>query len=386
MSKKQNKTTILIIAGETSGDMRGAPLVRAMKKKRPDLEFVGIGGDHMAEAGVELLYHVRETSILGFFEVVKHLPFIRKMLQELLDVVKSRKPVMVLLIDYPGFNLRFAKRMYRLNVPVCYYISPQVWAWGNDRVKKIVKWIGRMIVVFPFELDIYKKEGMDVHFTGHPLRDEVKPSFSKSAFFKSSGLNTKHPALGLLPGSRKQEVSELLPPMMDACKILKEKIPDLQIILGKAPDLPAEFYKEYLSIDKIQLIENKTYDVMAHSDTVLVASGTATLETGLLGTPMVIVYKMSPVSYFIGKNIVKLKNIGLVNIVAGETVVPERLQNEVNGSCLAETAYPMLTDTSVQKSCQDKLKNVQNKLGEPGASKRAAECVLDYLTQVEQVS
>lgn len=373
------KKTIVVIAGETSGDMRGGALLKQMKKLNPDLRFIGIGGDHMAEQGMELIYHSREMAFLGFFEVVKHYPFIRKVFYDLVDTVQKEKPAMIVLIDYPGFNLRFARKMHELGVPILYYISPQVWAWGKDRVKKMAKWIGRMLVIFPFEKSIYEKEGMDVHFVGHPLRDEAVPSKTKSQFFKFLKLNTKHPTVGLLPGSRRQEVEKLLPDILDAYQILKKQIPDLQAILGMAPTLDDAFYHQFLDPREIVCVRNETYNIMGHSDSVFVASGTATLETGLLGTPMVIVYRIAPISYLMGKYLVKIKNIGLVNIVAGETVVPERIQDDVNGETLAETMYPLLMDKVVQKEIKEKLHRVQDNLGEKGASKRAAEKAVEYL-------
>lgn len=381
MSNK-NKKTIFVIAGETSGDMRGGPLLQHMKKLRPDLRFIGIGGDHMAEQGMELLYHSREMAFLGFFEVVRHYPFIRKVFYHLVDTVRKEKPSMIILIDYPGFNLRFARKMHELGIPMLYYISPQVWAWGKDRVKKIAKWIGRLLVILPFEKAIYEKEGMDVHFVGHPLRDEVVPPDSSRSFLKSLNFSEKQPILGLLPGSRRQEVEKLLPDILTGYKLLKQQIPDLQAVLGMAPTLSDEFYHQFLNPNEIKCVRDQSYNVMAHSDAVFVASGTATLETGLLGTPMVIVYRIAPISYLMGKYLVKIKNIGLVNIVAGETVVPERIQDDVNGKTLAETMYPLLADKKVQKEIKEKLHRVQDNLGEKGASKRAAEKAVEYLNRL----
>ncbi len=375
----QNKKNILVIAGETSGDMRGGPLLKQMKTMRPDLKFMGIGGDRMAEQGMEIFYHARQMAFMGFFEVLRHYPFIRNVFYDLVNTVRIEKPAMVILIDYPGFNLRFARKMHDMGVPVLYYISPQVWAWGKERVRKMAKWIGRLLVIFPFEKVIYDKEGMDVHFVGHPLNDEAKPSENKGSFFKRFHLNTKHPVIGMLPGSREQEVEKLLPGILAAYKRLKKQIPNLQPVLGMAPTLSDTFYQQLLGKEKITCIRDETYNVMAHSDAVFVASGTATLETGLMGTPMVIVYKISPLSYLMGKYLVKIKNIGLVNIVAGETVVPERIQDEVNGKSLAETMFPLLTDETVRNAIKAKLRSVREKLGEKNASKRAAEKAVEYL-------
>ena len=372
------QTLILIVAGEASGDMHGAGLVRELKKKRPDYQFSGICGARMEEEGVEPIYHAREMSFLGFFEVVKHLPFIRHVLKDMITLMEKRKPSLVILIDYPGFNLKLAKEAKKRGIPVLYYISPQVWAWRKKRIKKIARRVDRMIVIFPFEEDLYRKEGVDVRFVGHPLRDTVIVNQFKEDFFKEIGMDHSKPTIGLLPGSREQEVRRLLPEMKKACSLLREKISDLQVILGEAPMLPDEVYKQFLS-GNIYPVRNKTYEVMAHSDVVIVASGTATLETALLGTPMVILYKMSPLSFFLGKSMVQVKHIGLVNIVAGEKIVPELIQGKASGKKIAEEALSLLTNKERNKKTKEKLREVSHKLGKKGATERAAEAVVEFM-------
>lgn len=384
MSAVEKQTSILIVAGEASGDMHGAGLVRGLKKKRPDYRFFGIGGERMEHEGVELLHHVKDMSFLGFFEVVKHLPFIRRVLKDMVTLMEKKKPSLVILIDYPGFNLKLAKEVKKRGIPVIYYISPQVWAWRKKRVKKIAKRIDRVIVIFPFEEDLYKKEGVDVRFVGHPLCDTVMVNQSKEDFFNEIGMDYSKPTVGLLPGSREQEVRRLLPEMEKACNLLRGKIPDLQVIMGKAPMLSDEVYKQSLN-ENICPLRDKTYEIMAHSDVVIVASGTATLETALLGTPMVIVYKMSPLSFLLGKSLVRLKHIGLVNIVAGENIVPELIQGKANGERIAEEALFLLTDKERIKKIKEKLREVSHKLGGKGATERAGEAVVEFM-KMENVS
>ena len=378
----KDKKSILIIAGEASGDSHGAHLVRELKKKRSELQFFGIGGDQMASENVETIVHVRDMAFLGFWEVLKCLPFIRHVYIKMVAILKERQPSLVLLIDYPGFNLRFAKKAKRRGVPVLYYISPQVWAWRKGRIKKIARRVDRMLVIFPFEKVFYQKEGLDVQFVGHPLKDVVRTKQSKDSFFQSVGLDSTKRTVGLLPGSREQEVRLLLPEMLKALNLIKNEIPDLQSLLGRAPTLPDDVYDSLLNQDRTPCsVRDKTYEVMAHSDVVMVASGTATLETAILGTPMVILYKMSPLSFFIGRLLVKLKNIGLVNIVAGHEIVPELIQDEAKAETIAEKVLFFLKDEGQYIKVKKDLATVSQRLGEAGGSIRAAGAVLEFMDQ-----
>lgn len=376
----ENQKSILIIAGEASGDTHGAGLVRELRKKNSDLQFFGIGGDQMMKEGVKTIRHVREMSFLGFSEVVKHLPFVRQVFREMVTLLKERNPSLVLLIDYPGFNLRFAKASKKHGIPVLYYISPQVWAWGRGRVKKIARRIDRMVVIFPFEEHIYREADVDVQFVGHPLKDVVRVKNLREEFFKEQGLDPSKPVVGLVPGSRSQEIRNLLPEMIKACNLLQEKIPNLQPILGFAPMLSNNVYEPFLKKDEtIRTVRNKTYEVMAHSDVVMVASGTATLETAILGTPLVILYKMSHPSFLLGKALIRVKHIGLVNIVAGEKIVPELIQGNVKADRIAEEVSSLLTNGERIKRMKKDLKLVSRRLGKKGATKRAADAVLEFL-------
>lgn len=374
-----NPLSILIVAGEASGDIHGAELVREFKKIHKDARFYGIGGDGMTKEGVETSYHVRQMSFLGFFEVLKHLPFIKNVLKDLEAQLDQRRPDLVVLVDYPGFNLKFAQAVRKRGIPVVFFISPQVWAWRRGRVKKIARLVDLMLVIFPFEEEIYQKAGIPVRFVGHPLRDVVHSSLSKPEFFKGIGLNPKNPTIGLFPGSRHQEVERLLPEMIRSLGRLKGELPGLQAILAQAPTLDKVVYDSFLpKDDSVVVVQNKTYDAMKHVDVALVASGTATLETALIGTPMIILYKMAPISYWIGRMLVRLKNIGLANIVAGKTVVPELIQNQASPEKIVPKVLAYFKDDDYRSKVVGQLAVIAEKLGEPGAARHAAEAISDF--------
>lgn len=374
------KHTLLIITGEESGDIHGSNLVMEMLNRNQSLQFYGIGGDRMKKAGVDLMYHTRDMAFLGFLEVLEHLPFIRKVYKKLTKSLDEHKPDLVILVDYPGFNIRFAKEAKKRNIPVIYYISPQVWAWNRKRINTIAKRISKMIVLFPFEVELYEAKGVDVSFIGHPLKDIVKPKYSREIFLAQHGLDSSQPIVSLLPGSRKQEVEKLLPAMIQGITRLQNTLPQVQAMIARVSNLNEKIYTDILEEKQIPLITNETYDVIHHADAALVASGTATLETAILKTPMVILYKITFFSYLLGKALVKLNNFGLVNIVAGKTIVPELLQHQVTGENIADALYPLLTDTKKISAVKKELKRVNSLLGSPGASKRGAEIILKMLT------
>lgn len=370
---------ILVIAGEASGDIHGAELAHEIKRIRPDVVFWGIGGDGLASAGTELIVHARDMAFLGFVEVIRHLPFIRRVFSTILKEAEKRKPDVAVLIDYPGFNIRIAKALKKQGIPIVYYISPQVWAWKERRKHTLAKVVDRMLVIFPFEESIYRNLGMDVQFVGNPLVDVVMPSVSREAFFQHFKLSKYHPTLCLLPGSRKQEVLKLLPPMMESVEILRKSIPELQCVLAVANTLPDDMIPPLSQKMKCVVVRGQTYDAMAHCHVAVVASGTATLETALLQTPMVIVYKLAPLSYAIGRHLVKVKNIGLVNIVAGKTLVPELIQHDTHPEKIAATVFPFLADKELNQRTKQALAQVRTRLGDTGASVRAARAVVDFI-------
>ena len=377
-----NQNSILIIAGELSGDVQGGKLVAAIKKLSPDVKITGIGGDNMKAAGMELLHHIREMSFLGFSEVVKHLPFIRKVMNELTEWIESNRPETVILIDYPGFNLRLAQKAKKLGCRIVYYISPQVWAWGAGRIKTISRLVDHMIVVFPFEEELYRSAGVKVDFVGHPILEGLNSKLSREEFYEKHGFKLDDPVVGLLPGSRTQEVENLYLQMVEAVELMKKELPDLQTVTGISPTLNENIYSS-IEAGKDLIHSNDIYDVMQHSAVLFVASGTATLESACLGTPMIIVYKVSPISWFLGKLLVKLKNIGLVNIVAGEKIVPEILQSEVTATRLASEGLSLLGDKTLMEDTRKRLLIVKNSLGKTGASQRAAELIVKGISSTD---
>ncbi|MBI5214493.1 MAG: lipid-A-disaccharide synthase [Ignavibacteriae bacterium] len=366
---------ILIIAGEASGDLHGAGVVSELKRRHPDAEIFGIGGDKMQNAGMKLIYHINEVSVMGFWEVVKHLPVIRSVEKTLLMIARTKKPDVILLIDYPGFNLRFAEKVRSVGSKIVYYISPQVWAWNSGRVKKMKALLDKMLVVFSFEEEIYRNEGIPVEFVGHPLLEVLKESHSKKDFCKRYGLDESKPIIGLFPGSRRQEIERIFPPMLGAARIL-HAADEAQTVVGVASVLDMEYMKSFLRDDfPVQLLQHATYDAMACVDVALVTSGTATLETAYFKTPMVVVYKTSWLTYLIGRMLVKVKNIGLVNIVAGKQIVPELIQDKVKPLKLAVEAAAMLEDKVRRERIIQELSLIRTKLGTAGASGRVADAI-----------
>jgi lipid-A-disaccharide synthase len=301
-------------------------------------------------------------------------------MRKLTSLLKDRKPHAVILIDYPGFNLRLAKKVKKSGIPVIYYISPQVWAWGKGRIQRIARFVDKMIVIFPFEKKLYEKVGVCVDFVGHPLKDIVRSSMGKEEYFFSRQLNVNRPTVGLFPGSREQEVMYHLPEMVEAVTRIKKEKPDLQVLLSISPHVPGESFQKLLvnHTDIRKEIDNN-YDMMAHVDVAIVASGTATLETAIQNTPMVVVYRMSPLSYWMAKRMVKLDSIALVNIVAGECVVPELIQNDMTSENIAIEVLRFLNETDRSTMTRKKLEKVSDKLGDSGASDRAAKSVLDFI-------
>lgn len=368
---------VMLIAGEPSGDLHGSGVVRELLSLRPGLDVFGVGGDNMKREGMDIVYHISRLSFMGFIEVVKNLGVVRELERRLDHLLDERKPDVVALIDYPGFNLRFARRARKHGIKVLYYISPQVWAWHRSRVKAMRTLIDRMKVVFPFEVPIYEEEGIDVEFVGHPLAERIGSSLTRQMFCERHGIDPGGKVLALLPGSRRQELENILPVMIAASRQVRESV-DCDVAIGVAPNLGGDVVRAIAGpVDGIRLIEEGTYDLMAHADAAIVTSGTATLETGWFGTPMAVVYKTSPVTYVIGRALIGVPYIGLVNIVAGEKVVPEFVQHDMTAANLAREMKRQLTDDEYAGSLRRKLSVIKSKLGGPGASKRVAQGILE---------
>jgi lipid-A-disaccharide synthase len=363
---------VLMIAGEASGDLHGAGVVRALKGRRREVEIYGIGGDAMAREGMELVEHCATLSVMGFLEVLTHLPRILVVERRLVRLLETRRPDVLVLIDYPGFNLRFARKAKRHGIKILYYVSPQVWAWNRGRVAQMKGVVDRMKVVLPFETEIYAQEGIDVEFVGHPIVERIGASCVRQAFLQRNRLDPAKKTLALLPGSRKQEIDRIFPPMLAAAEGLRSGR-ELQIAVGVAPNLGVEFLRQYLPSDAaVTLVENGTYDLMQYADAAIVTSGTATLETGWFGTPMVVVYRTSPITFAIGRRLVDVPYIGLVNIVAGRKIVPELIQNDCTPERLIAEVGPLLDDPERGRRMRADLAVMKSRLGGPGASDRVA--------------
>ncbi|MBF0619192.1 MAG: lipid-A-disaccharide synthase [Candidatus Omnitrophica bacterium] len=369
----------VIISGEESGDMRAASLVRAIRQTMPGASFSGIGGDRSRKESVTTIADIRDLAVIGFVEVLKHYSRIKRIFNLALDHIRTTKPDAVILVDYPGFNLRLAKEIKKLNIKVIYYISPQVWAWKASRVKLIKKVVDRMIVIFPFEKDFYAKHGLAVDFAGNPLIDEVHATKSASSFLKESGLNEKDPVVGLLPGSREKEISRHLPVMIDAARRLHQKKPKVQFLLPQAKSISDDLLRRYMKdVPPTLKISKDFYNALNACDVCAVCSGTATLETGIMGKPMAVIYKTSWVTWFLGRLFVRIPFIALVNIVAGKKVAEEYLQNNATGPKIALELERLLNPEKTRKNHSD-LTALRVNLGAPGASRRAAKFVLEAL-------
>jgi lipid-A-disaccharide synthase len=389
-SKNNKNRDILIIAGEASGDTHGAKLIAELHKINSSLNFWGLGGDKMTSQGLKSLYPLKEFNVMGFVEIIRHLSKFRNLLKQIEKKIIAAPPRLCILIDYPGFNLKLAAIAKKHNIPIIYYISPQVWAWGIKRVYKIAKLVDEMLVILPFEKEFYAQYNIPVHFVGHPLIDYID-NFSKSSETVKTeiGLKKDDIIVGLLPGSRQQEIEKIFPIMLSAAKeiekdeILRRRI---RFITPEAETLKKGILKNLLNKHSapadIHILDTKTYSVFEYlsiCDLVLVASGTATLETACAGVPMIVTYKASPLTAFLARLLIKVKNIALVNIVAGKTIVPEYMQNKAKPFAIAQKALAILKNKTMREEIRKNLLKVKESLGPPGASKRAAEIIYKYL-------
>jgi lipid-A-disaccharide synthase len=372
---------VMIVAGEASGDLHGGNLVRAMRRIDPGLSFYGVGGKRMQSAGVELLADAADMAVVGLTEVAFKLGTILRVMRRLKASLAERRPDLVILIDYPDFNLPLARAAHKRGIKVLYYISPQVWAWRKGRIATIRRNVDRMVVILPFEEQFYREAGVEVSFVGHPLLDEVRTRYPRAEALKRFGLKEQAITVALLPGSRRSEVSVLLPEMLRACLILQEKISPLQFLLPLAGTLDPAFVRDIIRQFplRIGVIPDEIYDVVSVSDAAVVASGTATLETALLETPMVVVYKVSALSYAVGKRFISVDHISLVNLIAGRAVVPELIQADANPERIAAEIRQIVTRRGRVREMKAALAEIRGKLGTPGASERTAQIACGML-------
>jgi lipid-A-disaccharide synthase len=369
---------LCIIAGERSGDLYGGRVIKELKIMNPNLKVFGIGGDNLSSNGVDIIYHIRQMAFMGFFEVIKHLPLINKVMDRLVEEVKREKPDVVLLIDYPGFNLKFAKKIRKYTKKIIYYISPQLWAWASGRVEKVRKYIDEMIVIFPFEKDFYKKYDLDVDFVGHPLLEIINEfKFeSRDTFFEKYDLDKNLKTLVIFPGSRVQEIKKHLSLIHDTIGLITEK-EKLNVIMAGVSSVSKEVYDYVLCNKNIRLVFDDQYNILKYSDFALVKSGTTTIETACFGIPMIVYYKTSFLSYLIGRMVVKISFFCMVNIIAGKKVVPELLQKEVNPHNLYSHFHEIFNNSESLSIMKQDLIIVKEKLGEPGASFKAAKIIFN---------
>ena len=378
----ETEKNILIVAGEASGDLHAASLVHAIKESYPGLNFFGLGGKRLKLEGVDLYCDLVELAVVGFWEVLKNLKKFRSIFYGLLQETDKVKPDLAILVDYPGFNLRLAKELKKRGTPIIYYISPQVWAWGAGRIKAIKQLVERMIVILNFEEPLYKNEGIPVSFVGHPLLDTVKLQMDKAALFKKMGLDLNSRGIALLPGSREKEVKKILPVMLETAGIIRKSLDEnICFLILQAETVKQEIFDEILAKYTLQVkvVPEMTYEGIAASDYCMVASGTATLETAILGTPMVILYKVSFLTWLYLKMVIKVPFIGLVNLMRGEKFIAEFVQYHARPRRIARHIINDLKDPQKLKRIKQQLAEVKATLGEPGASRRAAEIVIQHL-------
>jgi len=378
----QNGKKIFIIAGELSGDLLGAPLIRNLKKNNPGITVYGIGGNLMIQEGLVHFFHIDQLSFMGITEVFKFIPFILKVFRKIKKEIMHIKPNIIVLIDYPGFNLKLAKAVKKRGFKVFYYVSPQVWAWRKNRIKTIARYTDGIAVIFKFEEELYRGQNVAVHFVSHPILERITVKNTNKEFFNFYNIDEAAPLLGLLPGSRKQEVEKMFPIMLKAALKVRKTIQNLQIIVGNIPSLNKSVYTDIIGdTPGITLSKDSIYDIMKYSSFLIVASGTATLESAFLETPMVIVYKTSPLTYFLGKKLVKLPHIGMINILAGKEVVPELIQKDFTPEKTAETVLKFLTDPEKITAVRNELQKTKKLLGAGKASVQTAELILKKMEE-----
>jgi len=373
--------SVLVIAGEISGDQRAAELVRAIQARQPGVRFWGIGGDDLRAAGMEIVYDTHAMAVMGVGEVLRRYGFFRRVFADLVTQARARRPDAVLLVDYPGFNLRFAAEMRKLGLKVLYYICPQVWAWHRARIPRMARLVDRLLAIFPFEPQVFAGTGLKVDFVGHPLVDAAQAARAAPA-----------PALpwpgavrvALLPGSRRQEVDRILPVLWAAATRLERTVPGAGfLIAAPSADVAALVRRRLAALSggpaRCELVTGVTRAVLQQARAALVASGTATLETALLGCPMLVVYKAAPLMYLLGRLLIRVPHIGMVNLIAGRTVCPEFIQRAATPAALADALAPLLGDTPACAAQLAGLQEVAARLGPPGAAARAADIILAEL-------
>ena len=372
---------VMVVAGEASGDLHAANMVRAMRLMEPGLRFSGMGGDALRAAGVEILVDSSCLSVVGLVEVLVHYGDIRRAMKRLREQLQRERPALLVLVDYVEFNLRLARAAKRLGIRVLFYVSPQIWAWRSQRIERIGRVIDAMAVLFPFETKVYEAHGIPVRYVGNPLVDEVRASADCYTLRREFGLHETRPVVGILPGSRRGELRRHMPLVMEAARLLRQRIPKAQFIMPLAPGVDVERDIEPHVDPRLGIVRitGRTYDVMHSADALMIASGTATLEAGLLRVPMAILYRVSPLTYFILKRLIIIRDVGLANIVAGERVVPEFIQNDATPQAITDEIEHLLADPDYAGEVRRRLGIIRDKLGEGGGSENVARMALELM-------
>lgn len=371
--------SLLVIAGELSGDMHAAGVVRALKASRPDLQVYGIGGDALRGAGMDIVVESRDMAVLGLWEVLKRYRFLRGVFHRMVRLADERRPDAALLVDYPGFNLRFAAEMKKRGIRVIYYVCPQVWAWHRSRIQKMAKIIDQLLVIFPFEVDVFAGTGLKVEYVGHPLVDEARRE--RTATDEHSLPWRSAHRLALMPGSRRQEIDRLLPDMIRSAGLLQRRIPDLSTLVAAATPEIAGLIRSRLSAipdgpSSLEVVVGSTRRILREARAAMVKSGTSTIEAALMGCPMVVVYRTAPLTYWLGKCLVRVPYLGMANLIAGREAFREFLQDAVTPEALAGGVLPLLSDTPERAASLAAVAEVSQKLGAGGAAECAARKIL----------
>jgi lipid-A-disaccharide synthase len=370
----------LLVAGESSGDMYGADVAFALRRRFPGCSIFGLGGQKMRQAGVELEGDIEHTAAVGPLAALSQLGGLFSAFRRLVDRIETSRPDAAILIDFPDFNLRLAKRIKAAGVPVIYYISPQVWAWRGGRIKQIRELVTRMLVIFPFEEQIYKDAGVAVEFVGHPLLGTVRATKTREEFYRTHRLSPRKPLVAILPGSRRKEVRHILPTLCKAVDRIRAAKPDTQFVLPAAPNLDRGLIDSIVADKAIKVVTGETYNALRYSRAAIVASGTATLEAALLGTPEVIVYRLSSIeAWFLGKFFLKVQRFGIVNIILGDDVVPELFQDKFTPELVSEAAMKLMDDVWLQSKIRGNYESLRRQLGGGNVAERVAEAVAEVV-------
>jgi lipid-A-disaccharide synthase len=367
---------IMMSCGEPSGDLYAGALAAEIIKRIPSADIFGFGGDRLRAAGARLVGEFAGISVTGLTEALRVLPRSYAMFRRLIAAARETRPDVFVPIDFPDFNFRLMTAFRRLGIPIVYYISPQLWAWRPGRMQTMRQLVDRVLVIFPFEEPLYRREGVDVQFVGHPLVDLVRVSEPRASFLRGLGLDPLAPTVALLPGSRPNELRRIVPDMAAAVPLIAERVPAAQFVVARAPNLGEDLFAPFEG-SRLVIVHNRTDDVLAASDVVVTASGTATVQAALHERPMVVVYRLSPLTYRIGKPFVKVDTYAMANLVAGRRVVPELIQDDFTPERVADEAVSFLTDRRRYEETRAALRGVRTKLGEPGASGRAADAILE---------